>query len=113
MLMGGIDENPFKSQERVYPVNYGAPIKEVMSFSLEIPEGFEVDELPQPIALGLPDNAGKFLYSVSNVGNVLMVNAQFMINRVEFSSEEYAYLRAFYSQVVAKEAEQIVLKKKT
>ncbi len=113
LLIGAHETNPFKSTERIYPVNYGAPIRHVMSYSFEIPEGYEIDELPEPMAVGLPDNAGKFLYSVSNVGRMIMVNAQFNITRVEFSSEEYPYLRAFYGQVVAKEAERIVLKKKT
>ncbi len=113
MVIGRYEENPFKLEERIYPVNYGAPVKEVISYSIDIPEGYLVDELPQPVAVALPDNAGKFLYSVSAVGNKIMVNSQFLINKVEFSTEEYPYLRAFYSQIVAKQAEQVVLKKKT
>lgn len=112
MLMDRIETNPFKTIDRVYPVNYGAPIKEVMVYTYEIPEGYEVDELPAPLLVALPDNAGKYLFSVSTANNIIMVNSQFIINRVEFGSAEYPYLREFYSQIVAKQAEQIVLKKK-
>jgi len=34
------------------------------------------------------------------------------INRSLFSQDEYANLREFYSQVVAKQAEQVVFKRK-
>jgi transglutaminase-like putative cysteine protease len=112
-IMGGFESNPFKSQERVYPVNYGSPVKDIMVYTFEIPEGYEVDELPESLAIALPENGGKFLYSVNALGDKITINSQFIINKVEFGTEEYPYLRAFYGQIVAKQAEQIVLKKKT
>ena len=41
-----------------------------------------------------------------------MLTSNLQINNSLFSQEEYPSLRLFYDQVVAKQSEQIVLKKK-
>ena len=61
----------------------------------------------------LPEGAGKFVYNVQVVGNVISITSMLSINRSLFSQDEYPHLREFFNQVVAKQAEQIVLKKKT
>jgi len=71
-----------------------------------------VDELPQAKILALPANAGRFTFSVTQAGNLLNVVSNFQINKSIFSQTEYPNLREFYNQVVAKQTEQIVLKKK-
>jgi hypothetical protein len=112
LLMLRIDENPFKLEKREYPVDYSSPFERIFMCRLTLPDGFEVDELPQPKAMMLPDNAGKYLYSITQAGNVLNIVSNFQINRSIFTQTEYQNLREFYNQVVAKQAEQIVLKKK-
>lgn len=77
-----------------------------------MPDGYQVDELPQAKVLSLPSNTGRFTYSVTQAGNLLNVISNFQINKSIFTQEEYPGLREFYNQVVAKQAEQIVLKKK-
>ena len=71
-----------------------------------------MDELPQSKAIGLPANAGRYTYSVTQARRVLNILSNFQINQSIFVPQEYAHLREFYNQVVAKQAEQIVLKKK-
>lgn len=107
-----LTENPFRSAERVYPINYGKPIERTYIGKFSIPEGYELDELPQSKILMLPGNAAKFLYSASITGNMVSVVRTLSINKSLFLQEEYPNLREFYNQVVAKESEQIVLKKK-
>ena len=47
------------------------------------------------------------------MGNVIQVMSKFNINKTMFLPEEYLALKRFYNQIIAKHAEQIVLKKKT
>lgn len=105
-------ENPFRSEKREYPVNYGKPIEKTYIGKFTIPEGYELDELPQNKILMMPGNAAKFLYSASVTGNVVSIVRTLSINKSLFLQTEYPNLREFYNQVVAKESEQIVLKKK-
>lgn len=107
-----IEENPFKSEKREYPVDFGSRVERIYTGKITLPEGYSVDEIPKNIVLALPENGGKFLYSISQLGNTIMFTSNFQINKSLFSQIEYPHLREFYNRVVAKQAEQIVLKKK-
>ena len=112
VLLNRIEDNPFKLEAREYPVDYSSPFERIYMSRISIPEGYVVDELPQAKVLALPANAGRFTFSVTQVGNLLNVISNFQINKSIFSQTEYPNLREFYNQVVAKQTEQIVLKKK-
>jgi hypothetical protein len=60
----------------------------------------------------LPGNAAKYVFNVAQSGNSIVITSNMQINKNLFTQEEYPNLREFYTQVVAKQAEQIVLKKK-
>jgi hypothetical protein len=105
------EENPFKLEKREYPVDFGSPLEELLICKIIIPEGYAVDELPKSQLLKLPDNAAKYIYSLTQNGNVLSLTSDLQINHSMFSQDEYPHLREFYNMVVAKQAEQIVLKK--
>jgi len=107
----GEKENPFKLESRKFPIDFATPIEETYLFSYTIPEGFKVEEQPKNTLITLPENGGKFTYSVSNLGNTISVVSKLSINRPNFSADEYQYLKEFYNLVIAKHAEQIVLKK--
>ncbi|ELR69781.1 hypothetical protein C900_04628 [Fulvivirga imtechensis AK7] len=111
IFYGRIVNNPLKSPERLYPVNYGTPIEELVTCRIKVPEGYVIDEKPDPLAIGLPNNGGAFIYNVQQIGDYISVTSKFNIKKIEFSAEEYQYLREFYTQVIAKQAEQVVLKK--
>ncbi|MBJ6119381.1 DUF3857 domain-containing protein [Pontibacter sp. BT310] len=111
-LMGhGDTENPFKLTERLYPVDFATPIDETIITKYIIPAGYVIDEAPKSVNVLLPENGGKFMYMVQQNGNELQVMSRVNINKPVFYAEEYVYLKEFYNQIVAKHAEQIVLKK--
>lgn len=105
-------QNPFKLQDRVYPVDFGSLKEKVYMAKITIPDGYAVDELPPNKIFMLPGGAGKYTYSCTLVGNVINVLSNFQISRNIFVQTDYPHLREFYNQVVAKQAEQIVFKKK-
>ncbi len=105
--------NPFKSKERLYPVDFGAPLEENMIVNLEYPEEYEIAEIPAKVGLVLPDAGGRYTYTVQNVGHTLTVNSSFAINKTVFTSQEYHFLRELYDRVVAVQKTDLVFKKKT
>ncbi|HMJ68373.1 MAG TPA: transglutaminase domain-containing protein [Cyclobacteriaceae bacterium] len=106
------DENPFKSETREYPVDFGNHFEQLYVAKIALPEGYVVDELPPSKMLALPDGDGKYAYSLSQQGNIRHFTSSLTINRSIFTQDIYPSLREFYNLVVAKQAEQIVLKKK-
>lgn len=106
------EQNPFKLETRQYPVDFGSPREDLYVCRLKIPDGYQVDELPQNRLLKLPDNAAKYTYSLSQNGDIITFTSSFQINNSLFLQADYPHLREFYNQVISKQAEQIVLKKK-
>ncbi len=107
-----IVENPFKSETRIYPIDFGTAQDKTYMLKVAIPDGYIVDELPKSKLLAMPGNTGKYLYNAAVVGNAVSITSTFQINKSLFTQDEYPALKEFYNQVVAKQAEQIVMKKK-
>lgn len=104
--------NPFTIENREYPVDYTSPYETIYMLKLTLPEGYAVDEMPLTKVFMLPSNSAKYSYNVSQAGNIINIVSNFQINKALYSQDEYPNLREFYNQIVAKQAEQIVLKKK-
>ncbi len=111
-IIARMEENPFKSEKREYPVDFGNNSETMYLLKLTIPEGYQVDELPKSKVIALPGNAGRYTYNMVQTGNVINLTSNFQINKPLFTQAEYPVLREFYNVILAKEAEQIVIKKK-
>lgn len=105
-------QNPFKSPERRFPVDMGVPIEKSYIAIYTLPEGYTVEEKPKSIALTLPGNTVRFTFMTEVSNGNLQIASRLVFNKAIFSPQEYASLREFYNQVIAKHAEQVVLKKK-
>lgn len=111
MIFEAWTENPFKLEERKYPVNFGVPINDSFVASIEIPEGYTVEELPEPVRVTLNENEGSFSYKVKVQENVIRISSRFKVNQVAFGPAEYQQLKEFFNLLIEKHAEQIILKK--
>lgn len=112
ILYERLTENPFTADERKYPINYPKTFESIYMSRIILPEGYVVEEVPKPLILKLHDNSAKYMYSITQNDNVLSILSHFKIGKTLYIQNEYLQLKEFYSQVVAKQAEQIVLKKK-
>jgi len=105
-------ENPFKSSERLYPVDFGPPLEEVVIFSLEYPEEFAVTDLPEKVGLALPSAGGRYIFDIQNTGNKISLNSSLLIARTIYTSEEYHFLKELFSRVVSIQQTDLVFKRK-
>jgi hypothetical protein len=105
-------ENPFKAEKRDYPVDFGSPLERLYVSRISVPKGYVVEELPASQIFVLPGNGAKYLFNIATIGDAISITSNLQINKSLFLQEEYPDLREFYNRVVAKQAEQIVLKKK-
>ncbi|MDW7692071.1 transglutaminase domain-containing protein [Flammeovirgaceae bacterium SG7u.111] len=113
VLVKSFEENPFKQEEREYPVDFGSKILQSFKMTFTLPEGFDVEEIPESVAIALPNKAGSFSYRIFQQGGVLMVTNTVKINQTLFAPSDYAVLKEFFAQIIEKEAEQLVLKRRT
>lgn len=107
-----LKDNPFKIDTRLYPVDFGSPFEQSILTKIAIPEGYAADEMPENKIIALPNGLGKYVYSVSVVNSTINCIGRLIVNKALFSQDEYPLLREFYTQFIAKQGEQIVLKKK-
>lgn len=113
MFGEGYKTNPFKSAERLYPVEMPYATDETYIFNMEVPDGYEVDELPKQIKAKF-DEEGKtfFEYLIQNAGGIINLRSRIRIDRAYYEPDEYEVLREFFNLIVKKHSEQIVFKKK-
>lgn len=106
-----IDENPFKLKDRLYPIDFGYPRKFEFTLSLELPDGYEVESLPKPKKMTLPNNNGVFIYSIDTRNYKIRVHFKYSLKKAYFYSSEYQDLKEFYKQMIIAQSEPIILKK--
>jgi hypothetical protein len=103
--------NPFSSTVRSYPIEFESAQSETISFSMFIPEGYSLEEKPESVRVNLNENDGFFEYLVQADATMIQIINRVKINKAKFGPEEYDILRAFYTNIIKKQAEQIVFKK--
>lgn len=111
MMFDDLKENPFKMKERLYPVEYDYKKDITYMLNLTIPEGFNVEEVPEDVKIVLPENGGSFTYQINQMGGKLQIMSRLKIDRLLFLPTEYSFLKQFYELILEKQAEQIVLQK--
>jgi len=111
VLFDSYSENPLKAAERVYPVDFTTATEKTFIFYLEIPEGYAVEQLPKNIKMTLPQSTASLQMMSSLNENKVQVLFKLLINKPVFYQPEYPDLKAFFDELVKKEAEMLILKK--
>jgi hypothetical protein len=103
--------NPFKLEDRKFPVDFVTPWKDVHRVSIQIPEGYKIEILPKKIAIGMPEDLGIFKFQTSRKGNKIYTVCILQFNSAIIVPQYYGVLKEFYAKVVEKQSEKIVLVK--
>lgn len=93
-------DNPFISPERLYPVDFGAPIDKTISVIFELPDNLEISSLPPPVALSLPNNGGRYQFEVQSKDRIITVNSRLYLAKSIYSNEEYYFLRELFTRMI-------------
>ena len=104
-------ENPFKAEERVYPVDFITPIDKTQMLLLELPEGYAIEQLPKNIKMVLPENAANFQMQSTIIENKVQVLFKMIISKPVFYQKEYLDLKLFFDELVKKQSEMLIIKK--
>ena len=105
------NRNPFTQEKRQMGVYFGYPAQEKFNLNLDIPEGYIVESLPQPIRIASEDKTINYTFNITNAGNKIQINCLKEINSSIFAAEEYAGLKDIFQKMLVSQNEKIVLKK--
>jgi len=112
-LFSFFETNPFKLQERTYPIDFGYKDVYLYSLKVNVSEVFEIVEVPKDVSYKLPNNKGSVVlkYQVSN--NVIRVYFKFDFKEAIYDSSYYGYLKEYMNSVIdIQKNTLIVLRKK-
>jgi len=105
------DDNPFKLEERNFPVDFIYPFENNYVINIKIPENYEITSLPAPFKLSLGENTGYYQYNITGNGKFIRLSINLEMHKSKVSPSQYEFLKQFYSNMINKEQEQIVLTK--
>ncbi|UOQ97147.1 DUF3857 domain-containing protein [Hymenobacter sp. 5317J-9] len=109
----GPGQNPFRHPDRTYAVDFGMTQEETLLVTLTLPAGYELASVPKPAVVELPGQGGRFVYNVSAAApGVVQLTSRLNLRKPVYAAQEYASLRELYSQLMAHQAEKLVIQKK-
>jgi hypothetical protein len=111
LLFLGMEENPFKKEDRKYPIDFGYPKQLQSTISVSIPANYKIESIPEPIKLSLPRDIGFFTYIVAKAPGGIQILTKFQINTPLLPNTDYLALKEFFNVLIAKEQEKVVLVK--
>jgi hypothetical protein len=106
-------QNPFKAEMRQFPIDFICPQKRVITVSMMLPPEFEFKSMPQSNKLDFPGDGAKFTFLCNASNNVLNIRCDMSMGVVLFGEQEYKLVKTFFSEVVKKLNESILIVKKT
>jgi hypothetical protein len=111
MFGEGMQKNPFRSAQRLYPVEMPYTTNETFLLDMEIPKGYTVEEIPKSVRYKLNEDEGMFEYICVKSPGKIQLRSKIVIRKANFLQEDYESLRDFFSFIIKKQSEQFVFKK--
>ncbi len=97
------------SKPRHYAYEFEGPTLQTDIFEITLPEGYKVDELPEPAKATF--SFGEYTSKTENSGTLLKYSREFKIKGTLVPQEQIADLKKFFSQINLDEKNMAILKK--
>jgi len=111
-VMDRMQVNPFKLQDRTYPVDWGMPSVTRFTLVMHLPEQYTVETPVKDMSVGLPNNSGDFITNFGTDGNSFTYSRVMELKKPVYSPEEYPYLKELMNKIILAEREEMMFKKK-
>lgn len=111
LLYLAMKQNPFKQENRQYPVDFSFPNKDKYQLVITIPDGYEIESLPKSVSISMVDKLIGYVFSATKTDNKINVSMSLDINNYLIPADYYNSLKEFFKVVIEKQNEKIVLKK--
>jgi transglutaminase-like putative cysteine protease len=111
-LFDRILTNPFKLNERSYPVDWGMPSETRYILNVHLPDGYTIVNPPQTTAIAMPQQGAKFIITYEGHDNSFNFSHVTLFNKSIYEPNEYPYLKELYNKIILSEKTEMVFKKK-
>lgn len=111
-LFQGLEKNPFIADNRKTDIEFNYPQSFTLLGRVQIPEGYEFDELPHNIKMIMPDTSIVLKRLIQAEGTTVQFRINLDFSKSYYSAADYSLLQEFYKKLFNTLNEQIVIKKK-
>lgn len=111
LLYSNFSENPFKKENRNFPVDFPYPFEEKWQLTVHLPTTFEIVKLPKSTNIQLAPHQAGASFTYTRNSNTIELNSVLRVNNDLISPNDYAPLKSLFDQYVQLTHETIVLKK--
>ena len=112
-LFQGLEKNPFIADDRKTDIDFNYPKSYTLIGKINIPDGYQFEELPQNIKMIMPDTSIVMERLIQPGENSIDFRITLNFLRSYYPASSYPAFHEFYKQLFSKLNEQIVIKKKT
>lgn len=106
-----IHESPFKQSERTLPIEFNHQEQQNLHVNINLPEGYVIDELPQPSKMVTSDKSIAVTYIPGRKGNQVFLRYTFSLKQLLYASSHYAELKLFWEKMAEMNNAMMILKK--
>lgn len=102
-------ENPFKKKTREYPIDMIYAKTRIFGSSISLPNGYEVSEFPENYRYS--NDLVEILFNSVMKDGIILTTGSYMFKKDIYSPDEYSRIKYYYSEIIQKFNEKIVLVK--
>lgn len=111
-LIRFFSNNPFTLEERNYPVDFGYPRDYKYQIAIDIPEGYQIHELPENKIIQLGEKMAVLKFRHQENQNQIAVFFDLALNNVYFAAEDYEGLKKIFKDVIDVQNNTLIVFKK-
>lgn len=101
----------FQAEKRLLPVEFGHATSESHSIQLQLPDGYEVEEMPKGLNISMPDKGISCKVTLISQNGTVTIRINYKRPSIFYNTDDYETLRDFWSKVENTTTQMIVLKK--
>jgi hypothetical protein len=108
-VLGALEFQWMTDKPRKFPIEFAAASHETDVFEIELPAGFAVDEIPDPVKMDV--GFAHYESKTEVQGQVLRYSRDYTVNQLQIPTTEEAQLKRLFSTIYSDERNSAVLKK--
>ncbi|MEL6393989.1 MAG: hypothetical protein AAFR97_14690, partial [Bacteroidota bacterium] len=99
--------------ERLFPIDFTFPFKQIYIAEFDLPEGYTVDEMPESSRVRSPDGSinVQFMMAHNEAENKISVNLTVRVAASMYPANQYGILREIFQRVIDIQDSMVVLKR--
>ena len=106
-------KNPFKQDNRLYPVDFGFKREYNVNLSLEIPDNYNLEHYPENIAISLVEKGGEYTVFSKKLNDYkYTLKSYFKIKKPIYYNFEYQGLKEIFRRVINSQKTSLKFKKR-